>query len=192
MFSGLTRIKRANKVALVLACLNILLVYFYAVKRHELITITALYRTSSALAISLPKFVLFDIDGRPSTSDEILGRDAYTLFVFLSPSDCSPCLEEVSLWRQLALGRQGLSVCGIARHSNIKELRQWIKNLDVNFPVMYNEGGSVTSEVGIIETPFKVLANRQGRVLLKEGPSYTKDSQETFISRLDGIRRFSE
>lgn len=50
----------------------------------------------------------------------------------------------------------------------------------------------MTSEVGIIETPFKVLANRQGRVLLKEGPSYTKDSQETFISRLDGIRRFSE
>lgn len=183
---------KTSRVALVLACLNIFLIYSYAVKRSEMITVSALYRSSRALAVSLPRFVLLDIDGKQSTSDEILGRDAYTLFVFLSPSDCSPCLAEVNLWRQLALGRQGLSVCAIARHANIRELWQWINNLDVNFPVLYDEGGSVTREVGIIATPFKVLANRQGKVLLKEGPSYNKASQKAFIRRLDGILRFSE
>jgi peroxiredoxin len=183
---------RTNRLVFVLACLNILLIYSYAVKRSELATISALYHSSRALAVSLPRFVLPDMAGQPSTSDEILGRDSYTLFVFLSPSDCSPCLEEVNLWRRLASGRQGLGVCAIARHTNIRELRQWIKNIDINFPVLYDEGGLVTSEFGIISSPFKVLANRQGRVLLKEGPSYNNTTQRAFIRRLEDVRKYSE
>lgn len=183
---------RTNRVAFVLACLNVFLIYTYAVKRSELATISALYRSSGALAVSLPKFVLPDMAGEPSNSDEILGRSSFTLFVFLSPSDCSPCLEEVNLWRRLASGRQGLGLCAIARHTNIRELRQWIRNLDVNFPVLYDEGGLVTSDFGIISSPFKVLANRQGRMLLKEGPSYNDTAQRAFIRRVEDVRKYSE
>lgn len=126
---------------LVLAGLNVALIYFCAVKSHESMMVSSLYRSSRALAVSLPRFVLPDADGRQFASEDILMVEEYTLFVLLSPSDCSPCLAEINFWTQLALSRQRLHVCAIARHGNIAELRQWIKNLDVRFPVLCDEGG---------------------------------------------------
>jgi peroxiredoxin len=179
-----------RSVALALACLNIILLFFYTAKKRELKIVAALYRSGRALAVTIPKFTLPDNDGKPFDGDEVLAGAEFTLFVFLSPSDCSPCLAEIELWRQLASTRDGLSICAITRHTNALELRQWIDSLDLNFLVLCDDGGRLTEEFGVLTSPFKVLADSKGRILLKEGPAFDKVSQKAFIRRLDGILDF--
>ena len=152
---GSTKMNRTKGAILVLACLNVALIFFCAAKSYESMKVSALYRSSRALAVSLPRFVLPDADGRQYASDDILMVEEYTLFVLLSPSDCSPCLAEINFWTQLALIRPRLHVCAIARHGNLVELRHWIRNLDVSFPVLCDEKGSVTSQMGVLSTPAR-------------------------------------
>jgi len=45
-------------------------------------------------------------------------------------------------------------IIAIARHTNKRELRDWVENSERFFPVLYDEESKVTKEFGISKTPL--------------------------------------
>jgi len=135
---------------------------------------------------SAPNFVLSDLNGVRYSSERILRNSLFTLLVFFTPLDCRPCLEEIDLWKRIS--EDGIvQVVGIARHIDKKELKNWVKNSEITFPVLYDAESRVTELFKINETPVKLLIDCEGKILLADKVRIYPSDQKKFIEKLDKI-----
>lgn len=131
----------------------------------------------------IPHLLLQDIEGKVHSLETVIKQKPYTLFIFFSPSDCSVCLEEKTLWRKLQdLG--SVNVIGISPYKYYDELKQWIKNVELSLSVLHDQDAQMTRTLGIIDTPTKVLADSLGQILLIDGLRSSPHEQEAFVSLL--------
>jgi len=111
-----------------------------------------------------------------------LPRAAYTLFVMFSPSDCVACLQEVQYWNDLR--RKGaqlkLNVIGIVDQSTRVEVGQFVRDLDITFPVVFDESGKVRDILAVRSTPLKILVNNATKtvILRRRAAQYQKEQKE--------------
>jgi peroxiredoxin len=133
-----------------------------------------------------PYFVLLDLQGHRWSIDSILQNRSHALLVFFTLQDCPSCLGEQVLWKKL-FENIGVNVIAIARHIDEGELRIWIENAKITFPVLYDKEGEVANLFGIHRTPMKVLLDARGRIRLFD-PFRTKTNQmEEFVLLLKRI-----
>jgi AhpC/TSA family. len=114
-----------------------------------------------------------------------LGKDAqsaFTLFVFFSPTDCPACLQEASIWQKLSADESSLKlkVIGIMNHSDQREGEQFLKQLQITFPVLFDNTASLKGRYHIGETPEKVLVDSKGNTLLIQPGSKTAEEKRAF------------
>lgn len=143
-------------------------------------------RNNSIQIESIPNFILYDLNGLKYSSKEISSSSPYTLLVFFSLTDCATCLGEKDLWNKISEQKK-VKILGIARHLDERELRNWIKNTEIFFPVLWDIEYEVTKKFGINKTPLKVLINDEGKILLIDRVRVTSSDQEDFIKILDEI-----
>lgn len=99
---------------------------------------------------------------------------ANTLIVFLSGGDCSTCLAERSVWEELARSHDPsqLRVVGVLVRTSPSEARTFADAYNLSFP-LHLDGESGLGRLTALPqvTPFKVLIDRGGKVLLAAGPN---------------------
>lgn len=109
------------------------------------------------------------------------GRSQFTLFVFFSPTDCPACLLEASIWQRLQDNqRSRLQVMGIMNHPHKLEGEQFLKNLGITFPVLFDNTGFLKNKYRIGETPEKVLIDSEGKTLHIAPGSKTEEEKRGF------------
>ncbi|GEM_PF-5783445 len=169
-------------VALLLA-LNVVLLWRFSVLKHRL----AQMSTVSEFTDSLARYVLTQpfrtLDGRLIQLSEI-PEPLLLVFIF-RPTNCPPCLQELSLYSK-RIGRA--SVYGIGLGTNEQEMRLFLQESPLQFPVLIDEEGWLSGRLPDAWTPFKLLLDRAvGRVLLRGGPNAHATDQQRFLDRVNQL-----
>lgn len=163
-------------VALLLA-LNIILLWRFSVMKHKLAQVSSASQFTSDLAQYVLTQSFRTLDGRLI---QLLETPEPLLLIFIfRPTDCPPCLEELSLYSK-KMGRAG--VYGIGLETNEREMRVFLRESPLRFPVLIDEEGGLSRRLPDAWTPFKLLLDRaRRRVLLRGGPhAYATDQQRFF------------
>lgn len=108
---------------------------------------------------------------------------AYSLLIFLSASDCSSCIDELRVWQGLSrkYPKSQLEVAAIIVRSSAAEAAAFLKAYNPAIDLYLDEYQDVENTVRPPErTPFKVLVNSSGEVLLADGPQPTAPGQQKF------------
>ena len=120
---------------------------------------------------------------------------APTLVVFLSGGDCSNCLAERSVWEDLARSYDPsrLRVVGVLVRTSPSEARTFADAYNISFPLYSDGEGRLGQGTALPQTtPFKVLLNGEGKVLLAAGPnpdiSTHKDFGDKVVAQLESAR----
>jgi len=173
-------------IIILLVIINFLLLYKNYILRKQIKEYTDISRNLSLQVETIPNFVLYDLNGVRYSSEEISRNSPYTLLVFFSPIDCAPCLEEKDLWNRIS--EEGkVNIVGIGRHVDEKELKDWVENSEIFFPVLNDVESKVTKMFGISKTPLKVLIENTGKILLVDRVRTISSEQEEFIEILDEV-----
>jgi peroxiredoxin len=133
-----------------------------------------------------PYFVLPDLQGHRWSIDSILQNRSHALLVFFTLQDCPSCLAEQVLWEKLYENLR-VNVFAIARHVDKGELRMWVDNAKLTFPVLYDGDGEVSKLFGIHITPMKVLLDGRGRTRLFDPARIEHSQMDEFVSLLRNI-----
>lgn len=168
--------KLARTFFVILILLNVLLL-------HEVFSLKKGKERSSPIdRAHLPTFALRDLEGHLVTSYDLIRRTDLTLLVFFSLADCALCLSEKELWEQIYEdSTDGIDVVGIGQHLDRSELRAWVVNSGITFPVLYDSHGLVTRKImGIEETPVKLIVDSLGNILYSDSKArpFEDDQQE--------------
>lgn len=113
----------------------------------------------------------------------------HRLLIFLSPGDCSVCVEEISVWQGLAAQYDDsqLQVVGVLVRSSLEEARAFQKSYGTNFDLYVDLDNEVAEGVGLPEkTPLKMLLDADGKVLFVDGANYEPTRQLAFGERVVG------
>lgn len=127
--------------------------------------------------------MLFDLEGQRYDLKRVVGNSLFVLLVFFSPLDCAPCLEEKYLWQKI-YDEGIIKLVGIGRHIDARELRNWVDNSGLSFPVLYDADYEVTKSFRIKRTPFKILLKSERKILLVDNARASVIEQEEFVSKL--------
>lgn len=114
-------------------------------------------------------------------SDAVTGREEVirfdsenTLLVLMSPGDCPNCLRERSVWESLSRGHEAsrLRVVGILLRTSPEEALAFARAYRLPFPLYLDRENQLRRVTELPPlTPFKVLVNSRGEVLLADGPN---------------------
>ncbi|HZX11383.1 MAG TPA: TlpA disulfide reductase family protein [Acidobacteriota bacterium] len=175
-------------VIILLGIINLLLLHKNYILREQIKKEIDVLINPSLQIEWIPNFELYDLNMVRYNSEEISRNSPYTLLVFFSPIDCAPCLEEKDLWKRIS--EEGkVKIVGIGRHIDMKELRDWVENSEIFFPVLYDIESKVTKKFGISKTPLKILINNKGKIILIDRVRITSSEQEEFIEILYEITK---
>jgi hypothetical protein len=91
-------------------------------------------------------------------------------------------LSEASIWQKLHADGQRLrlQVIGVMNHPNKLEGEQFLKNLGVTFPVLFDNMSILKNRYMIGETPQKVLIDSKGKTLLITPGGKTEEQRRAF------------
>ena len=124
---------------------------------------------------------IYTLQGQEVVFEKIL-NSRYVALIFFSEYDCPMCLEERRYWNKLTIF-DSVSVFGIVRAEQpSEELKLWLENLGLAFPVYYDKRGHVTDlmlkEFSLEATPIKLLITDNGEALTVQGPETDYYRQE--------------
>jgi thiol-disulfide isomerase/thioredoxin len=80
---------------------------------------------------------------------------------------CEPCREQMPFLDRLARehGERGLEVYAVAFDEDAMQVRQFVEEVPVGFPVLWDQGGARHSEkLDITRLPTTIVAGRDGRI----------------------------
>lgn len=112
----------------------------------------------------------------------------HTLVVFLSGGSCSSHLAELSVWEGLARSHDAtrLRVIGVLVRTSPSEARTFADAYQFSFPLYLDAEGRLGQGTALPEaTPFKVLIDGRGQVLLADGPDADVASQKDFGNKVN-------
>jgi len=172
-------------IIILLIAVNLTLLYKYWQLQKKFIEMGLQEGQETLKLNSIPEFQLQDLEGKIFNSND-LRNYAYSLLIFFSPGDCASCLVEKDLWNRIYKENK-VKIVGIARHTDLRELKDWVKNSEIFFQVLFDENSRLMESLGIKQTPVKILIDRHGKVLLVDRVRITQYQQEMFLKRLDKI-----
>lgn len=111
----------------------------------------------------------------------------HTLVVFLSGGSCSSHLAELGIWEELARSHDAarLRVIGVLVRTSPPEARTFADAYKFSFPLYLDDEGRLGQGTALPEaTPFKVLIDGGGRVLLAAGPNADASSHKDFGNKV--------
>lgn len=172
--------KKRDLFIVLLILMNVALIIKNVVLSRNIRTLNTL---SSSGIIFAPHFVLVDLNREVWSIERIVNSARYTMLVFFSPQDCPSCLLESSLWESIYKSQQ-VAIVGIAKHVDEKELRLWVENARITFPVLFDRDGEVTGLFQINKTPQKIVMDDTGRILLTDSVRIRQSEYKEFLQLL--------
>ncbi|MBN2057885.1 MAG: TlpA family protein disulfide reductase [Candidatus Saganbacteria bacterium] len=111
-----------------------------------------------------PSFDLKLTSGQPLSLEKYLGRDVIILSFFASWS--KTCQQEISYMQELerAYGRKGLSIIGVSYDRKTGELKDFLNDNKVAFPVAHDQKLKTLQTYRVIILPTLIVIDRQGNI----------------------------
>ncbi|CQR56926.1 thiol-disulfide oxidoreductase ResA [Paenibacillus sonchi] len=110
-----------------------------------------------------PSFELLGLDGLTHTLDEYKGKSVVLNFW---GSWCAPCVKEMpalqAQWEKWK--EQGVVVVGINVGEDQMTVENFVKQVDINFPVVMDTGRDAVRSYGVSPLPTTFFINTKGRV----------------------------
>ena len=134
----------------------------------------------------LPDFTLPTFDGSPWRSEEWRGR---ILVINFWASWCPPCRKEMPLFTTLheELGDKGVLFVGIAIDDPQSAL-DFVDTYGVEFPILLGQerGIELSRQLGnrIEALPFTVVADREGRIVLRQAGEMREEKLRPLLEQL--------
>ena len=150
------------------------------------------WTASVPVGSTMPSFGLSALNGDVISSDKLNAQ--LTLLVFFTPNDCSACLLESKLWReidQIYLNSE-VMVLGITKAPvNTYKMTIFKRGKHIDFPILLDSEGQYTSRLGITNTPSKVIIDKSGKILdaSASGPSLVE--HRLFKAKIARLLRMS-
>lgn len=123
-------------------------------------------------------------DARTGAPAPFACRARRCLLVFFSPVDCSSSVGEIGRWQELAggFGPGQLQVTGFLVRTSWAETQAFVRDYRPSFELSFDAGNQIEELIGLPQhTPFKVLTDGGGRVLLIDGPNPGANAQASFL-----------
>lgn len=122
-----------------------------------------MYQASSRMeARPAPDFELAAVDGSRMRLSELRGR---VVVVNFWATWCMPCRVEIPMLRSIYsdLKPEGLVVLGITQESPA-QVAPFVREHEMNYPVLYDADGTVAESYGIQGYPTVVIVDREGSI----------------------------
>lgn len=127
--------------------------------------------TSRLVGKRAPAFSVEGLDNKPITSESLAGK---TVLVNFWNSWCIPCREEhaaLSRWYETNRNDPSVVLLGIVREDSRKDVREWVKNEKVTWPVAFDPGGKASLDFGTRGQPETYAIGPDGVVVASQfGP----------------------
>ena len=132
-----------------------------------------------------PNFTLKDLTGVDYTLDQLQGQ---VVLVNFWASWCPPCIEEMPSMNHIyqRYREQGLEILGINFQEQPEQIGDFLKQVQVDFPVLFDEAGSVAHQWNVFSMPTSFLVDRSGKVRYSVSRSIHWDLPEN-IATLDQL-----
>jgi peroxiredoxin len=106
-----------------------------------------------------------------------------TLLILASAGDCPTCLDERRVWEELARSsdEQRFRVVTVLVRTSPTEAQTFAKAYDPPFTLLLDRDNQISQQTQLPQlTPFKLLLNRRGEILMTDGPNNKPLAQEAF------------
>jgi len=123
------------------------------------------------------------VDMWTRTSRPIRRPGINTLVIFLSGAECAKGLDEFATWKELVrtIPKTELETAIILIRVSSEEAKAVSEDLGHDIGLYWDSSGTLPTRIQLPQsTPFKVLLDGNGRVLLVDGPEGDKSGQEDF------------
>ena len=127
---------------------------------------TATWTASVHIGSAMPRFELSSLNGDMISSEAIDAQ--LMLIVFFSPDDCSSCLLESKLWRDIdrTYEDSAVTVLGVTTAPvDTYEMTIFKRGRHIDFPILLDPEGEYKDTFGITNTPTKVLVDNLGKII---------------------------
>ncbi|MEX1173210.1 MAG: redoxin domain-containing protein [Chloroflexota bacterium] len=110
-----------------------------------------------------PDFRLEDLDGRPTTLSDLLGRPVVVNFW---ASWCIPCRDEAPLLAdaQRRYAASGLRVLGVVFQDDAGSARAFMERFALRYPGLLDPGGRTAIDYGVLGIPMTFMIGRDGTI----------------------------
>ena len=142
-------------------------IYTFTLKRDRGNRIWQLFTRSVPIGSIAQSFKL------PSYEDEMVTfrptGAKLSMLIFFNPTDCTWCLLEASLWREIdaKYSPEELKILGITTSVNLSEQEVLLfkKGRKLSFPILRCEDEELIQAYGITNTPTRILVDESGRII---------------------------
>jgi thiol-disulfide isomerase/thioredoxin len=147
-------------------------------------------QTESHNKYNVPQFEMPIVNGNGRYIYTPNNYNRYYLFIIFTPWDCINCLKEIPFWNAIEkkIGNK-IEVIGISTAENIRLLKYFIDNNNVQIITLYDEKeiimGHILSNAKNM-TPIKVLVDKSGTII-DETPSLNGKAQVEYLNRIKKI-----
>jgi peroxiredoxin len=132
---------------------------------------------------SLLSSPLKDTSGNSITLSETTAR--YVVLFLFQPTDCPPCLTEMTDLNRISRSRPDIAVYGVISHANLDEAQQTRKNLKIEYPILGDPGGLILQSLALPTSPYKIVLQTRPKKIIYEDPRSETDSERiSFMNRV--------
>jgi methylamine dehydrogenase accessory protein MauD len=131
-----------------------------------------------------PDFTLSCTRGDEVSLHDFTGRRVLLVFV---QTHCGPCHEIVPELNRLVGRETDLQILAVSR-ADPEEARQWVRDVDAQFPVLVQRDWRVSKRYQVFATPFAFLIDRNG-VVESKGIISRPIAHRNTISRIEPDHR---
>lgn len=164
-------------IVVIMAGINIALLY----QNYKLKNPKDDYAEISLIRKKIPPYFFKDLAGAEVSTRNLCSDNNLNLLIFFTLNDCVSCLSELSFWQKAHL-EYDINVVGIAGHVSKSELKAWVDNFGITYPILFDKDNKFTRRImGIEQTPLKVLVDNKSNVLLVDPARISLEEQESFL-----------
>ena len=111
-----------------------------------------------------------------------------SLLIFFNPTDCSWCLLEASLWREIhaTYSQDEFTILGITTKNDVSasEVFMFKRGRRLDFPILRCVDRTLLDAFGITNTPTRILVDGSGRILDAGYSSHSKIQHERLKEKI--------
>jgi peroxiredoxin len=128
-----------------------------------LLAAAATSATAGGNSMPAPDFALPARDGGELRLSELRGQ---VVMINFWATWCGPCRQEMPLLEQIHEKYEplGFTMLGVNVEQDSAAAREWLKNVPVSFPILFDTKSAVSVSFGVEAMPSSVLIDREGRV----------------------------
>src|SRR5436190_2108854 len=121
------------------------------------------HETPVKIGERLPEFSIPDLNGEPVTRETFTGKDSLVLFFSMTCPHCVKMINEIKEWN-INKGTHEPNLVVFSEGDPEEH-----KALDLEAPILLDDGYKLSGEIGMMGTPSGILVNSKGEIVTETG-----------------------